>query len=356
MQEKFFILQFFYLCFLPGIVLSQNLPDNDSVYITGATAPLFSSNEILDISIYFDDLKALKKDLSDNPSTHKAQLLIHNPDSENIFNIKVSTRGIFRKDPSHCNFPPLKLDFRKQELDNTIFEDQNRLKLVTHCRSGNLEYDQFVIQEYLAYRIYNILTEKSFRVRLARVTYIDNRHKIKDLTRYAFLIEDVDDMAKRNCCTHVDLNNIPQNYTDYFFENLVSVFQYMIGNTDWSVPGMHNIKLIMEKPDHRPVPVPYDFDFSGIVNPPYAVPNAKFGIESVDVRLFRGYERPIEDLQRVFDYILTKQDEIMRLYENSPLSLEQKKRAMDYLDEFFMIISDEELIKKEFVSVGRKYN
>lgn len=317
---------------------------------------LFTSDDILDISIYFDDLKTLKRDVSDDASYHKARVVVDNVEGRAFFNIKVKTRGIFRKDPSHCNFPPLKLDFKKSELENSLFEGQNRLKLVTHCNSGNLEYDQYIIQEYLAYKIYNILTEKSFKVRLARVNYIDNQGRCKDLTRYAFLIEDVDDMAARNGYTHVNLNNIPQNYTDYFSECLLSIYQYMIGNTDWSVPGMHNIKLMLEKPDHRPVPVPYDLDFSGIVDPVYAVPNAKFDINSVEERLFRGYERPVADYQRVFDYIFTKQDEIMTLYENSLLSENQKKKAIQYLDEFFSIISDDDQIYREFVMAGRKYN
>lgn len=328
----------------------------DTTQVKEEVKALFSSEEILEITMYFDDLKALVKDVGDYPCEHKGQIFIEKLDGRSIFNIKASTRGIFRKESSNCNFPPLKLDFRKNEVKNTIFEGQNRLKLVTHCRNGNIEFDQYLIQEYLAYKIYNILTEKSFKVRLARITYIDNLNRCKEMTRYAFLIEDVDDMAKRNGYRHVELKNIPQDYTDYFYENLVSVFQYMIGNTDWSVPGVHNIKLILEKPDLRPIPVPYDFDFSGIVNSVYAAPSTKFNIKSVEERLYRGYERPVEDLQRVFDYIITKKEEILSLYQNSELSDKQKERALNYLEEFFEIISDENLIKREFVMKGRKYD
>jgi len=353
--KKFLIL----VCFSPvfGINVNANpsIVFSDTIDKKQGTNPLFASDEILDISIYFDDLKELKRDVSAKASYHKARVVVENIEGRSFFNIKVKTRGIFRKNPSNCNFPPLKLDFRKSELDNSLFEGQNRLKLVTHCRNRNLEYEQFVIQEYLAYKIYTILTEKSFNVRLARVNYIDIPGRCKDLTRFAFLIEDVDDVAKRNGYTHVDLKNIPQNYTDYFCEGLLSVYQYMIGNIDWSVPGAHNIKLMLEKPDLRPVPVPYDFDFSGIVDPVYAVPNAKYRINSVGERLFRGYERPEEDFQRIFDYILTKQDEIMKLYENSPLSEKQKERAVEYLDEFFSIISNEDLIYSEFIKPSRKH-
>ncbi len=356
-NDKIFLILVYFLSVLainvsanPSLVFSDTI-DNEQV-----ANPLFASDEILDISIHFDDLKKLKRDVSDEASYHKACLEVENIEGRSFFNIKVKTRGIFRKDPSNCNFPPLKLDFRKSELENSLFDGQNKLKLVTHCRSGDSEYEQYVIQEYLAYKIYNILTEKSFNVRLARVNYIDISGKCKDLTRFAFFIEDVDDVARRNGYTHVNLKNIPQNYTDYFCEGLLAVYQYMIGNIDWSVPGAHNIKLMLEKPDHRPVPIPYDFDFSGIVDPVYAVPNAKYGIDFVGERLFRGYERPEEDFQRIFDYILTKQEAIMKLYENSPLSEKQKERAVDYLDEFFSIISNEDLIYTEFILAGRKHD
>ena len=146
----------------------------DTIQAKNAVNTLFASDEILDISIYFDDLKKLKRDIFDDPANHKACVVVNNVKGKDFFEIKVKTRGNFRKNPTNCNFPPLKLDFKKDELENSIFEGQNRLKLVTHCRSGNMEYDQYVIQEYLAYRIYNIITNKSFKVRLARVNYIDN--------------------------------------------------------------------------------------------------------------------------------------------------------------------------------------
>ena len=317
---------------------------------------LFTSDETLNIKIYFDDLKALRRDVSDDNINHHALLAVEEEDgNELIFDIKVKTRGNFRKSPANCNFPPLRLNFDRDQLDGTVFEGQNKLKLVTHCNTNNKEFEQYVLQEYLAYRLYNILTEKSFRVRLAKITYIDQADRQKSIVKYGFFIEDTDDMAGRNGCRKVNLQNIPLDYTDYFYQTLVAVYQYMIGNTDWSTIYTHNIRLIMEKPDLRPVPVPYDFDWCGMVNPVYAVPSYKLGIKTVEDRLFRGYERPIDDFKRVFEYIESRKDEIYGLYMDSPLSEVQKNRSISYLDEFFTIIADDELIRREFVEASRKF-
>lgn len=335
-----------------------NLPyyGDDTLSFIIPEKPLFTSNEVLDLKIYFNDLKKLRKDVSGKHENHYAVLTFHDKDGfEHLFDLKITTRGNFRQSPANCNFPPLRLNFVRSQLNNTLFEGQNKLKLVTHCNSNQKEFEQYVLQEYLAYRLYNILTDKSLRVRLTKISYIDNLQKSKPLQKYGFLIEDSDDMAGRNGYREVKLNNIPLDYTDYFYQNLLSVFQYMIGNTDWSVLYTHNIKLIMEKPDSRPIPIPYDFDWCGMVNPIYAVPSYKLGIKSVEERIYRGYERPMEDFKIVFDYIESKKEEIYSLYTNSLLSDQQKARSIKYLDEFFQVISDDELIMKEFIEVSRKF-
>lgn len=344
----------------PGKLFSAtlNLPKtgDDTLSYLIPEKPLFASNEVLDIKIYFNDLRKLRKDVTDKHENHYAVLTYHDTDGfEHLFDLKITTRGNFRRSPANCNFPPLRLNFVRSQLNNTLFEGQNKLKLVTHCNSNQKEYEQYVLQEYLSYRLYNILTEKSLRVRLARISYIDKMQKSKPLEKYGFLIEDSDDMAGRNGYREVKLNNIPLDYTNHYYQTLLSVFQYMIGNTDWSTLYTHNIKLIMDKPDSRPIPVPYDFDWCGMVNPIYAVPSYKLGIKTVEERIYRGYERSMADFKEVFDYIESKKEEIYSLYTNSLLSDPQKERSIKYLDEFFQIISDDNLITQEFIDASRKF-
>ena len=64
--------------------------------------------------------------------------------------------------------PPLFVSFGDETARGTLFEGQTMLPLTTHCRDSS-SYEQYVLKEYLAYRIYNLLTDKSLRVRLARV-------------------------------------------------------------------------------------------------------------------------------------------------------------------------------------------
>jgi len=330
---------------------------DDTISEEAPVKKLFTSVEPLKITIQFEDLKKLKRDIGDNPSYHKARLTYYEPDSAHVaLNIKVKARGIYRKDPAHCNFPPLKLNFKKREVENTVFAGQDKIKLVTHCRKRPAEFNQYVLKEYMAYRIYNILTERSFRVRLAEITYIDSSGKYNPITRNGFFIEDTKDLAQRIGFTHVKINNIPQEYVDFFYQDLLTVFQYMIGNTDWSVPVRHNIKLLMEKPDHRPVAVPYDFDWTGLVNPVYAKPSKKLDISSVEERLFRGYEKNPDDYYRIFELFQEKKPEIYSLFEEVKLDKKHQKMVKNYLDDFFRIISDEKMVIREFVTKARSPN
>ena len=315
---------------------------------------LFTSKDILEITIQVGDLKKLIRDNGDNPAWHEGVLMYENIGGPKvILNVKLKTRGHFRKDPAHCNFPPLCVNFKESEVGGTIFEGQNKLKLVTHCKNKSLKYDQYLLKEYLAYRMYNVLTEKSYRVRLAEITYIDENDHFKTITRHGFFIEETKDMAKRNGFIHIRDNKISQRSLDFFYQDLLTIFQYMIGNTDWSVPARHNIKLIQEKPYLRPVPVPYDFDWSGFVNPVYAKPSEKLGIQTVEERLFRGYSKDIEDYNQIFDLFLQKKQEIFGLLDECPLDEKNYEIAENYIHDFYSIISNEKRAMTEFVVKAR---
>jgi len=266
--------------------------------------------------------------------------------------INLNARGQFRR--GYCYIPPLRLNFHN--TTSPILYSLNSLKLVCACRT-NAENEQYLLKEFLIYKMYNLITEKSFRVRLLRLTLEDNKGKKKPFTQYAFLVESVNAMAKRNNCKEWKGGNVATEGTDRQQMTLVAVFEYMIGNTDWSVPGGHNIKLIYSKADSgskKPYSVPYDFDYSGLVNTDYAIPTPELGIESVRERLYRGFPRTMEELQNVLPVFNEQKEKIYSLIKNfEPLSSKSKSDMIFYLDGFYKTINTPRMVQSEFIDKAR---
>ncbi|HEX4627484.1 MAG TPA: hypothetical protein VH137_01745, partial [Gemmatimonadales bacterium] len=210
--------------------------------------------------------------------------------------VRLHTRGHFRL--RTCQYPPLKVGFDRAQVAHTIFAHQSSLKLVVQCR-GSGAYANYLIEEYLIYRLYNLITERSFRARLARVTYLDATGHHAPETRYAFFLEENDRMARRNHAHVFAQKGAFLGDLDFGQMGLLAVFEYMIGNTDWSVRGLHNIVPIRDSTGEI-YPVPYDFDWSGVISAPYAQPDARLGIATVRERLFRGACRTAEEFALVF--------------------------------------------------------
>ncbi len=208
--------------------------------------------------------------------------------------ILLKVRGHLRR--TICYMPPIKLLFHNPTSPGQY--SLNTLKLVSSCKD-NINYEQFLLKEYLIYKMYNLLTDKSFKVRLLHLTCEDNNDRKKSFTRHAFLLEDVDAMAKRNSCREMNNPEIKTENTNREQMTMVALFQYMIGNTDWSVPKNHNIKLLIDREDSttKPYVVPYDFDYAGLVNADYAIPEPQLNIENVTQRLYRGFARTMNELQ-----------------------------------------------------------
>ncbi|MFA8435726.1 MAG: hypothetical protein ACEPOZ_14505 [Marinifilaceae bacterium] len=319
------------------------------------TPNLFESDSLLELTIH-TNLKELVRDVGDKRSYHPGRLSYYLGDSIVTQTIELKTRGHFRKDRSICNFPPIRIRFNRAESTFTLFHNQHKLKMVTHCQNRIKNYEQMVIQEYLIYKAYNLFTPESFRVRLARITYKDSKGSMKPLTKFAFFLEDADKMAYRNHKVIVDREKVHQDATPISKITRLAVFQYMVGNTDWGVPTLHNIKLMASGPQAQPVAVPYDFDWASLVNAPYAVPNVKLNIKSIHDRLYRGYAKTPEEMEYIFREFRMLKDELYELYTNSPyLNDANKKRVLDYFDEFYYIINNPKLVKREFIDNAREY-
>ncbi|MGW8267754.1 MAG: hypothetical protein ACWGSQ_15420, partial [Longimicrobiales bacterium] len=207
-----------------------------------------------------------------------------------------------------------------------------------------------LLEEYLAYRIYNLLTEVSFRVRLARITYVDSRGGDAPVTRMAFLIEDEDALAARLDGMMVEVRSAPPSDFHQGQAALLYVFQFMIGNTDWAISQFHNVKALRIGSGY--FPVPYDFDWSGLVDAPYAGPNPKIAdrIDNVRERLFWGACNDAIDYQAIFALIREKRDAILALPPSIPrLSEGNRRSAVEYLEEFYEVIDNENAARRQIV-------
>jgi len=275
-------------------------------------------------------------------------------------NMTVERRGITRQ--TVCRFPPIKLRFDKKKVKGTSFRGQKSLKMVTHCQTSS-RFLQFYVMEMLIYRMYNIITDFSFRVRPLTVTYVDSEQGKQQKPRFAFLIEDHSDVAKRNGQKKLSVSKTTKKQLDPpEFSNL-ALFQYMISNLDWSAlkgPGKdkccHNAKLIGQDPVKDPIyAIPYDFDAAGLINAPYASPPENLPVSMVTQRLYRGFcahNKNVEDSRQRF---LDNEQAILALVKDEPLlNSGVRKRALKYLERFFATLQDKQAFQKNIIGRCRK--
>jgi hypothetical protein len=318
-------------------------------YSQGNAAPLFSSHQILQI-IVRGDLQTITDDIGEERQEHPATLLYVTGSDTVALDVQISTRGNFRRKAENCVFPPLRINFKKKQVKGTVFDEINKIKLVTQCRPNSVAYEQYVLEEYLIYRVYNILTDTSFRVRLAQITYIDEGRKDKTWQSYAFFIEPDGDFGNRLHLAETKKKYLMQDSTQLHHINRLAVFQYFIGNTDWAITTLHNIKLFAADSLQRPYAIPYDFDWAGAISTDYAEPQPRFGIERVSDRLFRGQCRTMEEFKANFEFFKSKKAEIYALYEGfEPLRSRQRKDVLSYYEKFYETIDNDAMIKIEFI-------
>ncbi len=298
------------------------------------------------------DIRALQKQKGQDVF-QDASVKIKFPDGSLISEtIQVGARGKFRR--GYCKIPPIMMNFRTAGAPQ--LSSLGKLKLVLGCSSAFAD-EELLLKEFVVYKLYNLLTDKSFRVRLLKTTYVDTHNRVKSFTQYAFLIEDDADMARRNNCKKKEHGVVLTEATNRDMMTMVSIFQYMIGNTDWSVPNNHNIKLIYsrENENQPPFAVPYDFDYCGLVNASYAVPNEIIGTEKVTQRVYRGFPRTMEELQITLDIFRAKKEAILSLVRNFSLLGEKVRRTMaGYLEEFFRFIESKSNVQSAFIDNARK--
>ncbi len=317
--------------------------------VATAPLPLFQSNDILKLTIK-TDLKSLLRDVGDEREEHPGTVeYVHEGDTVRLLTM-LRTRGKFRRDPKNCSFPPLRLNFKKKQTVNTIFEGTDKMKLVTHCKSNINSYQKYIVREYLVYRIFNLLSDTSYRARLTEITYIDDSGKMKPQTSLAILVEPDEAIEDRLNCKKSDRKYMLPDSTNFWYIGMVSMFQYMIGNTDWAVTTQHNIQLFDIVTGEPPHAIPYDFDWCGVVNSHYAVPLPRFGTKTVRERVYRGQCRPFDQFQEYANFFESKKSDIYQLINNYPLlSKSEKRDIIGYLEEFYYLINNERLIRSKLM-------
>jgi hypothetical protein len=265
--------------------------------------------------------------------------------------IELSTRGNARLNRRTCSMVPLRVEFAKKDLEpmnGTPFWGQRELKLVTHCETLP-ESEQNVLTEYLVYRIFRIFTPRSYRARLVKAVYHDTDKDRPGGPRYGFFIERDADVARRMEGRLYPLEKRLFRVLDQESLTLMALLQYMVGNTDYSIYALHNVRLVQ---DRKGVvfPVTYDFDYSGLVNAHYAVADKRFNIESVRDRLYRGPCRTMEELEPFLATFRAKKADVLAAIETIP-DLKQGRRndAKKYLDEFFSMAENPRRAKRELV-------
>lgn len=338
--------------FLPAGLLLVTLLG--SLQVDGAA--LFDGDSVLEVQLTgpLTSLMADKEQRTELPFTLAA--------NGNEHAVKIRLRGKSRL--RVCDFPPLRLNFSDQDTADTVFAGQNKVKLVTHCRKRKASQVD-AIQEYAAYRILSVLTEVAYRVRLLRITYIDTERndKYRSTVKFAFVIEPKKALTRRVGGRLAHVNGVTLASLDPQHMTIVYIFQYLIGNTDWSLVAAegddeccHNGELL--DVGQLRYYVPYDFDLSGLVNARYSSPDPSLRIKKVTQRLYRGFCAPRTNVQTALETVLRRESDIMGIIRELPgLSPKELDASSRYLQKFFTRADNKEKLLRTFekrcLRVGR---
>lgn len=289
----------------------------------------------------------------DDRSRHVAGTLQQGAES---LPVRLSPRGITRLRKETCQFPPLRVEFAAPPAAASLFAGQRRLKLVTHCRPSNA-HQQYVLLEYTAYRLYNQLTPLSFRVRLAQIDYVED-DGTTFVSRLGFFIEDLGDVARRNGMSEARVGErIPVSTLNPADAARFAIFQYLIANLDWAMQAgpagdtcCHNSRLITPVGSAMLTTVPYDFDYSGFVDAPYAVPPESINVSSVRSRRYRGFCRHNAEAIKAAAEIRAQRAAMLAVIEHIPhLSQNTRRKASAFLDKGFADIATDKDVRDKLL-------
>jgi hypothetical protein len=296
--------------------------------------PLFFRSETPLAMTLTTNLKQIRKDRGEEAPWRWGSLTYDSAGKPAQMPLKLRTRGIWRL--KNCTFPPIRLNFSDKATKQTLFDDLEQPKLVSYCKDTD-PYEQYILQEYQLYRIYQLLTPVSHRVRLAKLSYVDSASGKRDAERYAIIVEDPQQLASRNLARIVKIKGATVDDLEHKELALAYMFEYLIGNLDFSFNGLHNTELLATT-DGRMLPVAYDFDFAGAVNTSYAVPPPDYGVPNVRTRKFMAYCELREEFPGALAVLQEKKDAIYALYRDEIGKLmnpDVVRGTLEYFDAFY---------------------
>lgn len=308
-------------------------------------APLFASEAPIHVTIR-GPIGSLASNRAETPRA--ATMIVDGV----TYPITLTTRGITRKMADICDFPPLRVALTQAAPAGSLFDHQKHLKLVTHCKR-DAGFQQKVLLEYSAYRLYNLMTPLSFRARLANIDYVEDNGR-PYISRVGYFLEDFSDVAKRNGLTQAHMSGLlPVGAIDPEAGARMTVFEYMISNYDWSMRAgaaggecCHNSRLATARPGATVLPVPYDFDYSGLVDAPYAIEPEGIPIDSVRQRNYRGYCVQIPQARTIAAQVAARRAEFLGSFAAVPgLLPKEQAKAADYLKGFFADVDSGKIFK-----------
>lgn len=320
---------------------------------TGTSQPLFQQDAPLEMEFEVDFAKVCH-----DPTSGKCEDLpatIQYIDDGGLpisLDVKLRTRGRWRRDSSNCDLPALFVYFDPTQVEGTLFENQTMLPFTTHCRSYNRIYHRYTMLEYLAYRYYNLLTDNSLQARLTLTKFRDTGGSFRS-RRYGFFSEHFQRAASRMGAEFIEREDQDPREIDPMEMATLSTFQYMIGNLDWSVLKSHNIALFRRE-DGTVIPLPFDFDYSGLVSAEYAVPPEALHLYSIRVRKYRGFCRPEFDWEKLFGKFLAIRTSVIELVNDMPaIDSSGKVATRRYLNQFFSTIGSPKKRKRDIIDKCR---
>ncbi|MBI9054346.1 MAG: hypothetical protein JEY96_11050 [Bacteroidales bacterium] len=335
------VIQIIILILICKIGVAQTEINTDSILFT---TDIFDKEQALEVALEFDISEFIDQKLT--KQYVPAILSYYIADSVNIRDsVRLKSRGIFRL--KKCLFPPYWINIKNanHSVDSNL--KVNKIKVVSHCKASKM-HENYLLKEFVAYKVFNIITDYSFKVRLLKINYLDTGKERKERTNWAFMIEPEEVLAERLEAYPLKLEKVSYSQTDTLNTTILSFFQYMIGNLDYSMVGRHNIKLVTLK-DHKKtaiIPIPYDFDYTGIVDAYYAKPQPIFELASITERYFFGMCRSNEVYNSVIQIYNEKEEEIYSYISSCDfLDKKTKKYVLSYIQDFYKEMNRSDFIK-----------
>lgn len=312
---------------------------------------MFRSTAPVEVT-FTTDLRTLVKDRDSTKLKPHGALMTYKEADGKVVSIPVTlqTRGHFRRQERNCSFPPLSMQFKKKDADNTLLQGNTKLKITVNCRPKDDTYEQYVLQEYALYRLYQRFSPLYFRTRLAKTVFKDSLAKTPDVESWAFFIEDEKEIAKEYKTSNEKSKGALFDQLDQRQLAITTLFEYMVANTDYSISQQHNIALLRDTSGTIIQTVAYDFDWSGVINTRYAVPDSRLGIKLVTDRLYRGPCLTPTQWQPYVDRFVAARPAIDSIYNSIP-SLDPKrlKSSLEWYGDFYKTLADPRQLKRALI-------